>query len=429
MLESMRTITLNEKQRRRAEILTRLITKKLSAAEAGQLLGLGERQVRRIRKRYEAEGLATLVHGNLGQPSPRRLEPALLERLRQLAGAGGGYHDFNVSHLSELLARDEGIKIPRSTLSRLLITQQIRPARQQPAVVKRMQRERKSAEGLMLQTDGSPHDWLEGRAAPMALLGAIDDATGKVVFAHFRPSEDQIGYLLMLRTVAGTHGLPHSLYHDRHTILRSPKQATLEDELAGRRPQSQIQRIMAQLGITSIVALSPQAKGRIERLWQTLQDRLIKEMRLAAITSLQEANHFLLTFLPAYNQRFAKAARDPQPAWRALPAELDLDRLFSTMTERKVKADHTISYRAQILQIERTQQQPCLVACKVTVHVTPEGALYLYHGHTKLTYRLLAAALPPAAAKPKPARLPLSPKAPDPAARRRRNGYLFSKHY
>ena len=109
--------------------------------------------------------------------------------------------------------------------------------------------------------------WLEGRGPKMDLLGAIDDATGKVVYAHFRPSEDQVGYLLMLRTVALTHGLPHILYHDRHTILRSPKQATIEDELAGRQPQSQIQRIMEELGITSIPALSPQAKGRIERLW------------------------------------------------------------------------------------------------------------------------------------------------------------------
>ena len=425
----MGTITLNEKQRRRCEIITRLIANKISSSEASELLGVTERQVRRIRRRYEADGLETVVHGNQGRPSPRGTKPAVIEQLRELAGPTGRYHDFNVSHLAELLARDEGLQLPRSTLSRLLIAHHIRAPRTTRTVVKRMQRERKSAEGLMLQTDASPHDWLEGRAPKMDLLGAIDDATGKVVYAQFRPSEDQIGYLLMLRTVALTHGLPHILYHDRHTILRSPKQATIEDELAGRRPQSQIQRIIAQLGITSIPALSPQAKGRIERLWQTFQDRLSKEMRLANINSLEQANLFLETFIPAYNQRFAKPARDPQSAWRPLPPELELDRLFSTATERKVKADHTVSYRGLTLQILREKEQPCLVACKVMVHVTPESELHLYHHDTKLAYRRLdhAATAPPVVKPPTPAP-PKTPKVSDPKARRRRNAYLFGNY-
>lgn len=429
MLESMRTITLNEKQRRRCEIVTRLIAKKISNSEASQLLGLSSRQVRRIRQRYEADGLETVVHGNQGRPSPRRTEASIIDRLRELAGSAGRYHDFNVSHLADLLERDEGIKIPRSTLSRLLIAHHIRQPRRTRAAVKRMQRERKSAEGMMLQTDASPHDWLEGRGPEMDLLGAIDDATGKVVYAHFRPTEDQIGYLLMLRTVALTYGLPHILYHDRHTILRSPKQATIEDELAGRQPQSQIQRIMEQLGITSIPALSPQAKGRIERLWQTFQDRLIKEMRLAGIDSLEQANIFLETFIPAYNQRFAKPPRDPQSAWRLLPPQLDLDRLFSTSTERKVRADHTISYRGVVLQILRQKAQPCLVACKVTVHLTPDNNLHLYHQHAKLEHRVLDhSPTAPLLTKPKALALPENPKPPDPEARRRRNAYLFGNY-
>lgn len=424
----MGTITLNEKQRRRCEIMTRLIAKKISSSEASELLGRSSRHVRRIRQRYEALGLETLVHGNQGRPSPRSTPPALIQQLRELAGPTGRYHDFNVSHLAELLARDEGLKIPRSTLSRLLITHHIRPPRRTKLAVKRMQRERKSAEGLMLQTDASPHDWLEGRAPEMDLLGAIDDATGKVVYAHFRPSEDQLGYLLMLRTVALTYGLPHILYHDRHTILRSPKQATIEDELAGRKPQSQIQRIIEQLGIRSIPALSPQAKGRIERLWQTFQDRLCKEMRLAGVASLEQANRFLETFIPAYNQRFAKAARDPQSAWRPLHPELDLDRLFSTATERKVKADHTISFHGLTLQILREKEQPCLVACKVTVHVTPESELHLYHHDTKLAYRRLDQAATTPLVKPSTPRSRYTPRPPDEKARRRRNAYLFGNY-
>lgn len=146
----MGTITLNEKQRRRCEIITRLIANKISSSEARHLLGVTDRRVRRIRRRYEAEGLETVVHGNQGRPSPRCTKPTVIEQLRELAGPSGRYHDFNVSHLAELLARDEGIKIPRSTLSRLLIAHHIRPRQSTKTTVKRMQRERKSAEGMML---------------------------------------------------------------------------------------------------------------------------------------------------------------------------------------------------------------------------------------------------------------------------------------
>jgi len=425
----MRTITLNEKQQRRCEILNQLQAGKISVSQGSELLGLGARQVRRIRRRYEVDGLQTVVHGNQGRPSPKRTAAAIVERLKELAGRAGRYHDFNISHLTDLLARDEGIKIPRSTLSRLLIAHHIRAPRLAKTTVKRMRRERKSAEGMMLQTDGSPHDWLEGRGPKMDLLGAIDDATGKVVYAHFRPTEDQIGYFTMLRTVSVKYGLPHILYHDRHTILRSPKHPTLEDELRGRKPQSQVQRVLEQLGITSIPALSPQAKGRIERLWRTFQDRLIKEMRLAGVDSLAAANTFLETFIPAYNLRFAKPAADPLPAWRPLSPSLDLDRVFSTREERKVKLDHTISYRGQALQILRDKEQPSLVACQVAVHLTPEGNLHLYHQDTKLAHRLLdqPAALPPGS-KQKTKALPAIPKTPDPQARRRRNAYLFGNY-
>jgi len=187
----MGTITLNEKQRRRCEIITRLIANKISNSEASELLGRSIRQVRRIRQRYEAQGLETLVHGNQGRPSPRRTQSAVIEQLRELAGPTGRYHDFNVSHLAELLARDEGIKIPRSTLSHLLITHHIRPPRRGKLEVKRMQRERKSADGMMLQTDTSPHDRLEGRAPEMDLLGAIDDATGKVIALAHPPNRSE----------------------------------------------------------------------------------------------------------------------------------------------------------------------------------------------------------------------------------------------
>ena len=240
----MRTITLNTKQQRRADILTRLNAGKLNVREAAELLTTGQRHLRRLLRRFEAEGLASLVHGNSGRTPVNRTDPALVQTLVALCGQGGKYDDFNISHLAELLARDEAIVLPRSTLSHLLRTNHVRLP-QRSRQVKRSRRERKSQEGMLLQIDATPYDWLEGRGPQMALIGAIDDATGKIIYLCFRPTEDQAGYLLMLRAIATTYGLPLALYHDRHTILRSPKEPTLDDQLAGRRPQSQVQRVLA----------------------------------------------------------------------------------------------------------------------------------------------------------------------------------------
>jgi len=223
-LAGMRTLTLSIKQQRKAEVMTQLVAGKLSTAEAAQVLGLSARQVRRVRRRFSTGGLSSVVHGNAGRRPANRTGAAILDRLRLLAGHGGTYSDFNVSHLRDVLARDESLCLPRSTLARLLTTHCIRPPAAPARGAKRMRRERRAQEGALLQIDGSPHDWLERRGARMALIGAVDDATGKIIHARFRPTEDQAGYLVMLRCIALEHGLPQALYHDRHTILRSPKQ-------------------------------------------------------------------------------------------------------------------------------------------------------------------------------------------------------------
>src|SRR3990170_5394157 len=257
----MRTVTLNAKQQREVEILTRLEAGALDPSSAAMLLGVSPRQVRRLRVRFRQDGFEAVIHGNAGRSPANRTDPALLERILALAGPDGKYHDLNVCHLQDLLEQQEQISIVRSTLDRLLKQAGVRQVGKAPAPAHRRKRLRRPAEGMLLQIDGSPFDWLEGRGPKAALTGAIDDATGKVVFLLFRPTEDQIGYLLLLRTVALSYGLPMSIYHDRHTILRSPKEPTLEQELAGQAPMSQIQRVMAELGIEAIPAPSPQAKG------------------------------------------------------------------------------------------------------------------------------------------------------------------------
>jgi transposase len=423
----MRTLTLSTRHQRRAEVLTRLSAGQLSTLDAAQLLGVTLRQVQRLRRRFAAQGLPSVVHGNTGRAPRNRTDPATVERLAALCGAAGKYHDFNVSHLCDLLARDEELRLPRSTLSRLLRVAGVRPPRSPRAAVKRMRRERKSAEGMMLQLDATPFDWLEGRAPRMALAAAIDDATSRVVYASFRPTEDQAGYLLMLRSIATTYGLPHLLYHDRHTILRSPKEPTLEDELAGRRPTSQFQRVAAALGINSIAALSPQAKGRIERLWRTLQDRLTKELRLAAIDTLAAANLFLPAFLTSYNARFAQPAQDPQPAWRALGEEADPHYYFSTCEERRVRRDHTIAWLGRTLQLVPGKEEPSLSSHSVEVRVSPEGEVAVYYEGRRLLHRELAPQAAVLAVNTQRRPLPLPSRASDAQAEARRRGWLYGK--
>ena len=380
----MRTITLNPKQQREVEILSRLEAGVLDGGTAAELLGVGARQVRRLRARFRQEGMAAVIHGNRGRAPANRTAPEVVERIVRLAGPAGKYPDLNTCHLQELLGREEQIGIGRSTLDRLLKQAGVRQRAKSAPPVRRRRRLRRAAEGMLLQMDGSPFAWLEGRGPKADLIGAIDDATGKVLFLLFRPSEDQVGYLLLLRSIAQRYGLPMSIYHDRHTILRSPKQPTLEEQLAGQTPMSQIQRIMAELGIESIPAYSPQAKGRIERLWGTLQDRLTKELRLAHITTLEQANAFLPGFIERYNARFAQPAADPTSAWVSLPVDLDLSYYFAIRETRTVRADHCLSYAGQLLQVLPGAHDPSLVGQRITVHRVPEGDLYLYHGRRPL---------------------------------------------
>lgn len=417
-------MTLNPKQQRAVDILTRLEAQAVSAIHAAELLGVSPRQLRRLRARFRGEGFGAVAHGNLGRSPANRTDPALAKRIFALAGPDGRYHDLNVCHLQERLWEEERIKVGRSTLDRLLKGVGLRKKERPSRPVHRRKRLRRPAEGMLLQIDGSPFDWLEGRGPKATLVGAIDDATGRVVFLTFRPTEDQVGYLLLLRTVAMSYGIPMSLYHDRHTILRSPKEPTIEEELAGGSPMSQVQRVMAQLGIESIPAHSPQAKGRIERLWGTLQDRLTKELRLAGITTMEEANLFLPGFIAHYNARFAKAPEDPNSAWVTLPAELDTSYYFAVQETRKVRPDHCISFSGRILQLLPDPKGPSLVDESVTVHTVPEGDIYLYHGKRPIPYRHAPI---PKAAPPKPSRQAARPPKPsDPKASSRRRAWLFA---
>lgn len=416
----METLTLNKKQKRRAEVLGRLFAGGISKLDAENLLGLTRRQINRLLNRYSREGIAAALHGNSGRTPANKIDELVRERIIKLADKDGKYKELNTCHMADLLLEDEDIKVGRPTLYRLLKESRlIKPGREKQAQ-RRGRRERSAREGMMLQIDGSQHDWLCGRGPRMTLMGAIDDAKGEIVYLNFRPTEDQAGYLMMMRSIAVTHGLPECFYHDRHTILHSPADQSIEDELAGKEPQSQVQRVMSELGIASIPAHSPQAKGRIERLWKTLQDRLIKEMSIAGISSISEANAFLPGFIKRFNARFGKAAAESESAWVEIEPDMDMHYYFSTSEQRTVKQDHTISWLGTVLQILKDEKHPLLAGKRVDVKTSPEREIKIYTGKRALPFKEAA---PRTVSKPKS-------EQPKPAAEKpktRRKSWLYQR--
>lgn len=344
-------VTLGPDQQRRLYVSSESLAGRLTTLEAALALGISIRHLKRLKARYRREGVAALAHGNLGRRPWHALDPVLAERVVELARTR--YAGLNHSHRADLLAEREGITLERSTIRRLLLRAGLRSPRPRRPPAHRSRRERKAREGLLLQADGSRHRWF-GPDHPFAtLIGAVDDATGTVLAALFREQEDAAGYLAMLRAIAAGPGLPLALYVDRHGIFtkRASERLTLEEELTGTRLSTQVGRALDELGIRRIHALSAEGKGRIERMWGTIQGRLVAELRLAGITTIGAANDYLPGFLARLNARFSVPAAEPQIVYRPVPVELDLDRICCFKYGRIVAADNTIRFGGRILQL------------------------------------------------------------------------------
>ncbi len=375
---------MTSRDQRRAWILTKLLVSEVTTAEAAGLLGLSERQVWRLRRGFERAGPAALVHGNRGRPSSRRLPDTVRSRIIEVARTT--YDGANDCHLAELLVEHEGIEISRPSLQRLLRSAGLASPRRRRPPRHRRRRDRMPQEGLLLQTDGSRHDWLEGRGPRLTLVGAIDDATGRMTAATFRDQEDIAGYLVILRETIRRHGVPLALYRDRHTLFETPRSnlQTLEEQLADTRTPTQLGRALVELGITSIAARSPQAKGRIERAWGTFQDRLVTELRLAGTVDRDGAERVLATFLPKFNRRFTVPAANPEPAWRPLPAGLRLDRVCCLKYRRMVANDHTVRVGSTILQLPPGPGRRGYAGRRVELHLRLDGRLVVWDGEREL---------------------------------------------
>ncbi len=393
MREQREQVTLNLKEQKRLKVLNDLEAGMTTIQKASELLGLSLRQVYRLRTRYRVEGAAALVHGNRGRPPPHRTPQEVQQQVLELIGSH--YHDYNDCHLTEVLAEEHDIALSRSTVRRIRHAAGLRGPRKRRAPRHRSRRERYPQRGMLLQIDGSHHDWLEGRGPKLVLIAAIDDATGEVPFALFRPEEDAAGYFLLLQQIVQSHGLPLALYADRHTIFQSPKKATIEQELAGERPRSQFGRLVDELGIELIPSYSPQARGRIERLFGTLQDRLVKELRQAKVSTLEQADPLLLEFLPRFNTRFAKDPAQPESAYRPWPEELSPEAVFCFKHKRTVANDNTVSFSGHPFQIPPDRYRGNYARCRVEVCQQLDGRLGIwYQGRQLISFDAARPGLP-----------------------------------
>lgn len=417
-------VTMTNRELKRVGVMERVEAGQMTGVEAAGVLGLSVRQVRRLVKAYRKKGAAGLVHGNRGQVSTRGLAA---ETRAQIVGlAHGEYQDYNDSHFTDELKEVYGLVVSRSAVRRIRRAAGLGSPRKRRTPKHRLRRERYPMAGMLVQMDGSDHDWLEGRGPKLCLVAGIDDATSRVVGAVFQEQEDTAGYMQLIWQMGDTCGLPLAVYADRHTIFQSPKTLTLEDELAGQEALSQLGRALRELDIEYIPAYSPQAKGRVERLFGTLQDRLVRALRKANACSLEGANQVLPGFLAQFNIRFQSEAAQPGSAFRPWPGGLHPFDVLCLKHTRRVAKDNTLSLYGFKLQLPPSSQRQSFARCTVELHHHLDGTLSVhYHQQRIATFQpdpasrvraggFLPAhthmpASPPAFAQPAP---PLTPRPP-----------------
>lgn len=373
------TVTLGIREQQRLLVIDELEQGTMGLEEAAVVLRLSTRQVRRIVGSYRHDGVGALVHGNRDRAPVNRIDETI--RARVVALAAGEYAGINSAHLTELLMEREGIVLSAATVKRILTAAGIRSPKTRRQPRHRRRRPRSPKEGMLLQIDGSHHDWLEGRGPKLVLIAGIDDATGVVPGAVFRQQEDAVGYLAMLQQVCCSVGLPVAVYHDQHGIFGvvDLKGTAVYQMSRVRYEPTQVERVLAELGIGSIPAKSPQAKGRVERLFGTFQDRLVTELRLEGITCLVDANAFLPTFLSRFNAQFAVPAEDPESAYRPWPVSLDPERIFCFRYRRTVGADNVVRLGEHRLQLLPTAGRQHFARCEVELCEQLDGRILVLY--------------------------------------------------
>ena len=371
-------IAMTQRELKRLHVIRKALDKLITQAEAAGIIGICLRQAQRIAKAVKIQGDKGVIHKSRGQSSNRALPNKTKDKALKLYKEK--YHDFGPTLGSEKLFEIDKIKINDETL-RLWLLQAGISYKKRKARPHRQWRERKHSFGEMIQMDGSHHDWFEGRGPECVLMGYIDDATGRP-FGRFYSYEGTLPAMGGLKRYIEKFGIPVSVYLDKHPTYKSTKKQAIEDELNNLEPLSQFERACEELGIRVIHADSPQAKGRIERLFKTFQNRLIKEMRLKGIKSTEEANKFLTHYLPAYARRFAVRPANNTDLHRPMRKGIDLDAVFCVKTIRVLRNDFTVAYNSKLYQIEDNVN-----AKKVMVEERANGAIHISYRNTDLKFK------------------------------------------
>ena len=363
----------------RLRVIRDALEGRLTQVEAGEILSLTDRQVRRLCVRVEAEGNRGILHRLRGRPSNHQLDPEVLER------ALSALHNPRWERFGPTFAREKLEKLYGIELSDWTVRQWMRQTglwqTRRSGPRHRSWRERRARLGLLVQLDGSPHDWFEGRGPGCTLLIYIDDATSRILYGEFVTVEDTRNLMRATRAYLERCGRPVAFYVDKDSIYKVNRQATVEEELQDEQPMTQFTRAMAELGIEVITANSPQAKGRVERGFATHQDRLVKELRLRGIGSIPEANRYLREeYIPDHNDRCEVEAAQPGDAHRPLLPSHDLDAILCLKTQREIQNDFTVRYQSRFLQVEK--EQPVRVYRKTKIEVQERLS-----GEIRLVYR------------------------------------------
>lgn len=364
---------------KRVDVVKRIAGGTLTTEEGARVLGICPRQVRRIRRAVEKAGQDGVRHGNRGRPPSNRRHDEVRARVLELFKSK--YAGFNDQHFTEKLVDVEKIKVSRPTVRRWLRAAGLVAARKRRAPKHRRRRDRKPQAGLMILWDGSRHAWLEDRGPMMCLMAAVDDATSELLpGAHFVDQECAAGYLTTLRAIVKEKGVPYSAYMDRHgSLRRNDDKWTLEEELRGEQDPTQVGEALRELNITPIFALSPQAKGRVERVWGTLQDRLVSELRLAKVSTLQAANDLLALHRPEHNRRFAVPPAESTPAWKRLDSGVDVDLACSFRYDATVHNDNTARISGHVIDIPPGPGGRSYARARVDVRQLLDGSWRVIH--------------------------------------------------
>jgi transposase len=371
-------LTMSQKELKRLHIIRKAIDKRIKQREAAEVLGLSQRQIRRLVKRIREESDKGIIHRLRGTKSHRAIAETI--KSKALALCRGIYAGFNPTFASEKLFERNKIKIGRETLRQWFIAEGIAYEKRKARPHRRW-RPRKAHCGEMVQMDGSHHDWFEGRREFCVLMGYIDDASSRV-YARFCEYEGTMPAMSSFKLYALKYGLPQSVYLDRHSTYKGSKKPTIEDELLNRESLSQFGKALEELGVHLIHAQSAPAKGRVERLFKTFQDRLVKEMRLRGLKSIAEGNEFLSHYLPIFNKRFNVAPLEDEDLHRPFSKGIKLDKILSVKTPHALRNDFTVAHEGKLYQVEDNIRSK-----EVVVEERINGSLLITYKGRHLRYR------------------------------------------